>query len=118
MIIYSCEGEIIENININKLREIIIEELIDYDGEEPIKLPIDSELLNKLIFDNKKLCEALNDVITKIDLSNTICSDVEFIGTFENVNTTKTDFDGCYNIESISFEDKFKKKLRKLVKGQ
>ena len=45
--------------NIQKLREILVEELYKIEIEKPILLPFDKELLQKLIFDNGRFSDSI-----------------------------------------------------------
>lgn len=59
-----------EYVTIEKLRSILIEELNQYTGWEPVPLNFESELLRKIMFTEGKFYEELKDVVKKINFSN------------------------------------------------
>ena len=58
-------------VTIEKLRKIIVEELSQYDGAEPILLNIESEMLQKIFFtSNGCIYPILAPILSKVDFSN------------------------------------------------
>jgi len=56
--------------SIDKLREILVEELSKVEIEKPILLPFDKGLLRKIIFDDDRFDSSLTNILFKIDFSN------------------------------------------------
>lgn len=102
---------------IDELREILVDELSKYDGDKPVLLTLDQELLQSLIFNGEYFADIIENIKTKINYENISfngfnASDVDFsvlTGVkIEPLMLYNEDLSGaiCAGVEFIgSFED-------------
>lgn len=55
---------------LENIRKVLLEELMNYPGEEPVLFPLDEDLLKNILIEKGKFAPILEPVLHKIDFSN------------------------------------------------
>ena len=76
--------------HVEKLREILLEELEKIESDKKILLPFSSDFISILLFENNQFADTLIKVLNKIDFSNV---------SFENIKVNGYIFDSLTNVK-------------------